>query len=723
MSNKAKGILYLLAIIVAIACIGIVAYWGIGAAHRGSAKNIRLGLDLAGGVSVTYEATKANPTAQEMADTVYKMQKRVEGESTEASVYKEGNNRVTIDVPDVDDPQAVLDKLGKAGSLEFKDPNGKVVLDGSHIKTAEAMTQPDANTGLNENVVKLTLNGAGTKKFAKATEKFLGQSISIVYDGKVLSDPTVQSKITDGIAVISGNFKEYKAAEDLASAIRIGALPLELKNIRNNIVGAKLGLTALNSSLLAAVIGLVLVIIFMIVLYRLPGLAASIALLIYTGAILVLLNLFNVTLTLPGIAGIILSIGMAVDANVIVFARIKEELATGKTVISATKLGYEKALSAIIDGNVTTLIAAVVLYQMGSGTVKGFAETLGIGIVLSMFTALFVTRFIMTGFEYIGLDKVKYFGIKVDKTPIKFVENAKKYIIISSILFAICIGGLITNYVTRGELLNYSLDFRGGTSTDVTFDSNVKVNEIKTDVEAFVEKTMGVAPEISVVEDQNKIIIRTTEFSLADQEKFSNALISEYKIKKEQIETESISATVSNEMKTDAVLSVIIAGICMLIYIWFRFRNFAFGFSSVLTLLHDVIVVLLVYAVFSHFITVGNTFIACMLTIVGYSINATIVVFDRIRENLRLGGGSDPAQLVNHSVTSTLSRSINTNATVAIMIFMLAILGVDSVRQFAIPLLAGVLCGTYTSIFWSGTMWYWMVKNKKNIKISKKRSK
>ena len=256
MNNKTKGALHILVVILVIALFGGIAYMGVGKAHRGSAKNIRLGLDLAGGVSVTYEATKSNPTPREMQDTVYKMQKRVENDSSEASVYQEGDNRVTIDVPDVDDPQAVLEKLGKAGSLEFKDPNGNVVISGSAIKTAEATTQTD-QTGNSENVVKLTLNSKGRKAFADATAEFIGQPIAIVYDGKEISAPTVESEITDGVAVISGSFDEFSKAEDLASTLRIGALPLELKNIRNNIVGAKLGLTSLNTSLIAGIIGLI----------------------------------------------------------------------------------------------------------------------------------------------------------------------------------------------------------------------------------------------------------------------------------------------------------------------------------------------------------------------------------------------------------------------------------------------------------------------------------
>ncbi len=662
MNSKTKGIFQILLILLVTAAMGVVAYTGIGAGKRGSAQNIRLGLDLAGGVSVTYEATKENPTAQEMSDTVYKMQKRVENESTEASVYQEGSNRVTVDVPDVEDPQAVLDKLGKAGALEFvlqtdcqiaEDKTAtydkeKVLLDGSMISTAEATSQQDSQTGVSENVVKITFNGKGAKKFGNVTSDHVGEALSIIYDGKEVSSPVIQTAITDGVAIVSGSFDKFSDAEDMAATLRIGALPLELKNIRSNIVGAKLGFTSLETSLYAGLIGFILVIIFMIVMYRLPGAAASLALVLYVAATLLALNALDVTLTLPGIAGVILAIGMAVDANCIIFTRIREELATGKTVRSAIKIGFEKALSAIIDGNVTTLIAAVVLYIKGSGTVMGFAQTLAIGIILSMFTAIFVTRWILYGLVSLGLDNPKFFGVQRERKAINFVGNFKKYIVISGALFLLCIGGLIFNKVQTGQILNYSLDFMGGSSTSITFDENAQgfdgsgnaSADFKTEVTDAVKTAAGVPDaEISDVAGERTLIIRTVDLTEDQQKTVVTAIGEKYGVTKENIEIETISASVSNEMKTDAVIAVIIAAICMLIYIWIRFKNLAFGASSVLALIHDVIVVLMVYAVGSAFISVGSTFIACMLTIVGYSINATIVIFDRLRENMSVRTG------------------------------------------------------------------------------------
>lgn len=673
---------------------------------KGAAANIKLGLDLAGGVSITYEADKKNPSATEMNDTVYKLQKRVENYSTESEVRQEGENRITVDIPGVTNANEILEALGKAGSIEFIDPNGEVVIDGSDIANAQAASIQAQTTGLNEYVVQLELNKSGTKKFAKATEKFVGKPISIVYDGNVISSPTVNEAITTGEAQISGQ-ETFAEAEELASTIRIGALPLELHEVQSNTVGAKLGAEALRTSLIAGLIGFVLVVIFMCAYYRVPGLAASIALTLYVVMMLVSLNVLDVTLTLPGIAGIILSVGMAVDANVIIFQRIREELADGKGIASAMKIGFDKALSAIIDGNVTTLIAALVLWVKGSGTVKGFAQTLFIGIILSMFTALFVTRTVLNALYYFGLNKVAMFGVQKPVKVIDFVGNRKKFFAVSGAMILLCAAALIFNKSSIGGILNYGLDFRGGTSTKITLNSDVSAVGEQKAVADLMKETVGDTPETAVIEDENAVSLKTEELKLSQRESVVKAFEDKYGIPEEQISIQNISGSVSSEMKSDAIVSVIIATICMLIYIWIRFKDFNFGASAVLALLHDVICVLLVYAAVR--ISVGNTFIACMLTIVGYSINATIVIFDRIRETLH-GKRSVEAltEVVNTSISSTLSRSINTSLTTFIMVFMLALMGVEDIRAFAVPLMAGIICGGYSSVCITGILWFVM---------------
>lgn len=739
MKDKKKGLLHLFIIIAIIGLCSYITLVGITSAHKGSAKNIKLGLDLAGGVSITYEATKENPTATEMKDTIQMMQQRAEVYSTESSVVQVGDNRIEIDIPGVADADEVLKSLGKEGSLDFVaeddmklDKKGnpqytKTVCTGKHIKKAEAGTQQNEVTKNKEYVVELSFNAKGTKLFADATKAAYPtkKKIYIVYDGKVLSDPNVQAEITDGKAVISGSFDTYDKAEELASMIRIGALPVELKEIQSQVVGAQLGQDAIQTSLLAGAIGFALVVIFMLVFYRLPGLAASIALVFYLVLMLVALNGLNITLTLPGVAGIILNIGMAVDANVIIFTRIKEELAKGKSVQTSIKLGFEKALSAIVDGNVTTLIAAFVLYIKGSGTIRGFATTLAMGIILSMFTALYITKYILQAMYSLGVDDVKYFGVEKPRRQIKFVQNRVKFFVISGVLIAGCVVCLIVNKATSGNILNYGLDFLGGTTYDIPFGKDTKIDSsLKKEVESiFAKNSNSNDIVISEVSGSNELNVKTVELTEEQRANVTNELSKKYSIKEKNIQIQSISASVSGEMKRDAVLAVIIAAICMLIYIWFRFKDIVFAGSAVLALLHDVIVVLLVYAAAK--ISVGNTFIACMLTIVGYSINATIVIFDRIRENIGTRSSITDerlSEIVNDSITQTLTRSINTSLTTFFMVFMLAILGVDSVREFAIPLLAGIVCGAYSSVCITGTLWYTIKKatHNKSGKAAKK---
>ena len=467
----------------------------------------------------------------------------------------------------------------------------------------------------------------------------------------------------------------------------------------------------------------------MIVMYRLPGAVSGIALLFYVGAILLVLNGLNTTLTLPGIAGIILSIGMAVDANCIIFTRIREELALGKTVSQAIQNGFSKALSAIIDGNVTTIIAALVLYIKGSGTVKGFAETLGIGIVLSMFTAIVITKLLLKSFADLNLTDIKLYGIKKETKTINFIGSWKKYVGITAAVVVICVGGLIFNASTKGgAILNYSLDFVGGTSTSVSVPENTEITDaMKNEVLSIVKEQTGINGEVSTSDDKGvkKITVRTTALTDDQNEAVSAKLAEKYSVDQGQIESETISASVSSEMKTDAVVATVIAAIFMLIYIWIRFRQLSTGVSAVIALLHDVVVVFTVYVVGSAFIQVGSTFIACMLTIVGYSINDTIVVFDRIRENKAKASSRTPvSEIINKSISETLSRSISTSVTTFIMVFVLALFGVSSVRQFAIPLIVGIISGCYSSVCIASPLWYLLMgrgkKEKKTATYAKK---
>ena len=706
--SKTKSAIVLVILLALLALFGYTAAFGWGETKSGSGEDIKLGLDLEGGVSITYQVVgEEEPSAADMSDTIYKLQKRVEGYSTEAQVYQEGSDRISIEIPGVADANEILSELGRPGSLEFYDVNGELVLEGTDVVDAQAGSSQN-DMGNVDYEVRLTLTDEGAEKFSEATKAAAPNHdpIFIVYDNAIISYPAVQQQITDGNCVIT-NMESFEAAENLASTIRIGGLTLTLEELRSNVVGAQLGSDAIRTALIAGAVGFAIIAVFMIAVYFLPGLAAVLALGIYVELVVILLGSFGITLTLPGIAGIILGIGMAVDANVIIFARIREELATGKTVASSVKIGFNKALSAIIDGNITTLIAAIVLGLRGTGPIKGFAQTLALGIILSMFTAVFITRIILNALIGLGLDSVKLFGVAKEKKSINFLGKKHFFFGIS---VAVILVGFVVMGVQKGSgsgALNYSLDFMGGTQTTVTFAEDYSIERLDAEVVPGIEDITGDANvQVQKVAGSNQVIFKTRTLEVEEREALDSMLEENFELDDAYpITAETISSTISSEAQTDAVVAVAIATVCMLLYIWFRFKDIRFGASAVIALIHDVLAVLAFYAVTR--VSVGSTFIACMLTIVGYSINATIVIFDRVRENMRSMTRKDDLQkMVNHSITQTLSRSIFTSLTTFIMVTALYVFGVSSIREFALPLMAGILCGTYSSVCITGALWY-----------------
>ena len=708
MNKKSKAILKLIVVLVLTGAFCVLGYL--------NAKNIKLGLDLNGGVSITYQTVDENPTKEQMSDTVYKLQLKAQGYSDEAQVYQEGKNRINIDIPGATDANAILEELGEPGTLEFADEDGNVLLTGDDVKTATAGMTNENNK--KEYVIELNFTEAGAKKFAEATKNNVGKRIFIIYNNDVISSPNVKEAINGGQASISP-IESYEEANNIASTIRIGALPVKLTELRSNVIGATLGVEAISTSLKAAAIGIALVILFMLFVYRLPGLASSIALVLYVGLEIVLLQAFEVTLTLPGIAGVILSIGMAVDANVIIFTRIKEELGNGKATDKAIKAGFEKALSAILDGNITTLIAAAVLYLRGTGTVRSFATTLAIGIVVSLITALFVTRALLNAFYEFGAENPKLYGVKKGTKIINFIRFRKVAYSLSALVIVFGFVMLFMNKKNTGYVFNYDLDFRGGSSTTITFDKDMSMAEIDEKViPLFREATGGNASaQAAKVAGTNEVIVKTRTMTTEERTKLYNSIQDKFSIKEDKIVTENISGAVSREMKVDAVWALAIAIFCMLIYIWVRFRDIKFASASVLALAHDVLVTVTFYAALRW--AVGSNFIACILTIVGYSINATIVVFDRIRENIQNGDvkkkGLDYA--VNEAISNTLTRSINTSLTTFITVFCLYLFGVSSIRDFSMPLMVGIISGAWSSVCIAGPLWYDFVQ------FSKKRKK
>lgn len=723
---KRRSVIIIIAFFLILGLSVYTAIFGIG--DRGKAEYIKLGLDLEGGLSVTYEIQDEDYTKADVDDTRYKLGKRIDSHTTEYTVYEEGNGKLTCEIPGVDNAEEILEDLSVEGKLEFLDPANYQLwstgqeyvpaLTGDDIKGAEAGIREDDN-GISDNVVALTFTDEGAEKFEAVTAANVGDIVYIIYDNEVVSAPRVQTAISGGNAEIN-KISSYEEADQLATTIRIGALPLTLKQVRSNIVGATLGTDAISTSIKAGIIGIILVFIIMIAIYRVPGVVASLSLTFYTFLVLLVMNLFNVTLTLPGLAGIILSIGMAVDANVIIFTRIKEELAAGTAVKQAVSNGFHNALSAILDGNITTLIAALVLGIFGTGTIKGFAITLGIGIVLSVFTALIVTQLLLNSLVNLGLKNVKYFGVAKEPKKTNFVK-AGKFCAIASVL--VMIVGFIFMPIyksSKGSALNLSIDFAGGTSITAEFDRSYTLSEAETLIVPVIADAAGISEaDISVqtVAGTNEIVFKTTELTdNGDDSQMTmvkNALAENFQATVSS--ADSISGAVSGEMSRNAIFSVILAAILMLLYIAVRFKDFKFGASAVLALLHDVLIVFVVYIIFR--LSVGNTCIACMLTIVGYSINATIIIFDRIRENMakidtKKQGYTD---LVNQSINQTFTRTIYTSLTTFVMVLVLFILGVASIKEFAVTLMAGILVGAYSSVCITGPMWHFM-----KTKLSKK---
>ena len=707
--KKSKAAVILAVILAAFVGLAYYASIILSSTGIGEDMSIPLGLDLSGGVSITYQVVDENPSAEDMSDTIYKLQKRVDSYSTEASVYQVGDDRITVEIPGVQDANEILEDLGNPGSLEFQMPDGTVFMTGDMVADAQAATQTDTY-GNKEYVVALKLTDEGAKIFGEVTSENIGKNLPIVYDGETISYPRVQTAITGGEAQITG-MADFEEAETLATQIRIGSLSLQLSELESSVVGAQLGSQAISTSLKAGAIGLAIVMVFMIIMYAVPGIAASLALAIYTTLVIATLYLFEITLTLPGIAGIILGIGMAVDANVIVFARVREEIATGKSVQTSMKIGFQKAMSAILDGNITTLIASVVLMALGSGTVKGFAYTLMIGIILSLFTAMVVTRYILYSLYALGLKSEKLYGRAKERKSIDFIGKKAVFFTISGIIIAAGLISMGVHSATEGKALNYGLDFMGGTSTTADFGKDMTIEDIENDIVPYVEKVTGDSDvQATKVEGTTQVTIKTRTLSLDERQKLEDTLAENCDVDASTITSQSISSTISGEMRFDALKAVIVSCIFMLLYIWFRFKDIRFAASAILALVHDVLVVITVYALVR--ISVGSTFIACVLTIVGYSINDTIVIFDRIRENLALKTGKQTAEelreVANKSLTQTLSRSINTSITTFIMVVMLYILGVASIRDFSLPLMAGLVCGAYSSICIATELWYVM---------------
>jgi len=672
---------------------------------------IKLGLDLKGGVYVVMEA-QTDATGAELATLMEQTQVIIEDRVnqmglSEPTVTIEGEKKIRVELPGAENADEAIKTIGKTAQLQFVLGDGTVVVDGSHVK--------DAGVGRDEkgfNAVDLEFDSEGAVAFEEATRRALygevinpetGQpdrAIYIVLDDNVISSPLVNSVISGGRAQITGQFSDDEVTE-LAMLIRGGALPVGLKEVQTSVVGPSLGIDSLNMSLIAGVIGVGLILIMMIIFYKIMGLIADIALLLYILLVFWVLALFSAVLNLPGIAGLILSVGMAVDSNVIIFARIKEEyMVSEKSSRVSVDSGFHRALKTIIDSQFTTMLAGIILYQLGSGPVKGFALTLMIGIVISVLTAVIITQFLMrTLVETKSLAKPKLFGLEKPRSQFNkefsFIKRRKIFYLSAVVLIVIGLGaGLIRGF-------NWGIDFTGGTMMQFEMERRVEV----ADVERVLDKHEVDGTIVHAGENNTQIIIRTTQ-SLENEER--NALFEDmygtFNIAEDNLlAVEKFSASVGDLIKKNAVKALLIATAGMLIYIIIRFE-WKFAIAAIVALVHDVLIMIAFYGLFN--IPINSPFIAAILTIIGYSINDTIVIFDRIRENFKIMKKNKMEELIDKSINQTIVRSLMTSATTIVAIIPLLILGGETIREFLVPMMVGLVAGTISSIAISSPVYY-----------------
>ncbi len=717
MKGKQIGILLLVLIIIAGA-VGY-AFVGFGSGEGGEplASKLNLGLDIKGGVFVIFSVdTPATGENKKILidKAIEVLRNRIDSLGlTEPNIYVEGDDRIRVELPGVSDSGEALQVIGRTAKLMFAQVNdGVTVMQGDKFDSDKMKALfsgdgvEDAQARMRQvpvsNIVTLKLNGDATKIFADATAESVnfkseagnGQ-IAILLDDVVISAPSVSASISNGEAIIEGSFSNEQAQE-LAMLIRSGALPVNLVEERSSLKGPTLGMGAFDLSVRAAAIGIVLVMLFMIIFYKLPGVMASLALVLYSAIIVILMVLMNATLTLPGVLGIVLSIGMAVDANVIIFEKLKEELGEGKSLKAAVAHGFSKALTTILDSNFTTFIAAIVLFNFGEGPIKGFAVTLMLGILTSMFTAIVVTRTLLIQFSVSKAFKNKklYTGLVTLNTNFNFIAKKKIWFGISSIVIA---AGLVM-YLVGG--FNFGIDFTGGTMMQIQMEETHEASEIK-------EILAPTGFDFSVTYEGQKMdkLVLMTKSSLGVEErnKVFELVSEKYGLEKSaMLLSDQFGPKVGGEIQSKALQAIILSAVGMLIYIAVRFE-LKFSVSAILALVHDIFILLSIYAIFK--IPVNSAFIAAVLTVVGYSINDTIVIFDRIREEEKYSNKSNPEKIANVSLNHTLMRSINTSLTTLIVIVSLMVFSVSSIRELALPLMAGVLAGTYSSIFIASPIW------------------
>ncbi len=702
-----------------------VSIFGIGSMN--SAKDaLKYGLDINGGVYVVMEAQtdlEGEELRSLMEQTRAVIDNRVNQMGVaESSVTIEGSDRIRVEIPGAEDADEAIKAVGKTAQLKFVLADGSLVVDGSHVKDAQIATDGSHYK------IELEFDSEGASLFEEGTRTALNKTvtpsiegmtadqIAIVLDDEIIVHPNVQQVISGGQCEVTGGYTKEEASTT-AALIRGGALPVDLVEVQSSVQAASIGADALDKSIIAGAIGIGIIFILMIAFYGLLGLVADIALMLYVAMFIWSMSLFNVVLTLPGIAALILSIGMAVDANVIIFARIKEEICAGKSIRVSVQAGFKNALTTVLDAQITTLIAAVVLYEVGTTSVKGFALTLMIGIIISIFTAVIITQlFISLLAESKKFSKNKYFGVNEDGTPRQFLHKTFSFIRHRKVFYIISAGIIIIGFaVTFVRGMYYGIDFTGGTMIQVDLHEQVAISEVE---EAVKEYDLN--PSIIYSGEGNEqVVIKTIEALDTDQRaEVVKTLEENFGITDEDVlASEQFGPSVGDELKLNAVKAVAIASVGMLIYIIFRFKSWKYGLSAIAGVVHDVLLVIAFYGIFGF--TVNNPFIAAILTLVGYSINDTIVIFDRIRENTGLYRKAGLEANIDNSINSTLNRTIMTSLTTLVVMIPLCIMVSSSIREFIIPLMVGIIVGCYSSIFVCSPLYYDLCKSGEESKYTK----
>lgn len=698
-----------------------ICIFGVGDSIKG-VQDIRFGIDIRGGVEAVFEAQNLDrdPTSQELETARAIIETRLDAKNItdrEVTIDKKGGY-IIVRFPWKSgekqfNPEDAIAELGEMAQLTFQDENGTVMLKGKHIKTAKPVknTQP-GSLGYE---VSLTFDSEGASLFQEATKKLLGKKMPIYMDDQLISAPTVESEISGGQAVIN-NLQSFDEAKNLADKINAGALPFSLATTNFSTISPSLGNSALNIMVIAGLVAFLLVCIFMIIYYKLPGVVACLTLLLQMALQLLSVSIPQATLTLPGIAGIILSLGMAVDANIIIAERISEELKSGLSVRSAIKLGYKHALSSVLDGNITTAIVAIILMILGSGTMLSFGYTLLLGMIWNVVIGVAVSKYLLLSLvEHEKWRNERCFRKKTATKIRKFYEKKWLVLLISGGFFLIGIGGI----VFKGVKLD--TQFTGGVVLNYSISQEVETEPVKKAVETVTNRPVTVQITKNRTDSKQKLLVTLAGnggMSPTDQKKVTNAIETYTKDSSITLaETYSVEPYIGAKAWKNSQIAVLISVVFITLYVWIRFsalHGLVAGITSIIALLHDVLIVFFTFVLFG--IPINDAFVAVVLTIIGYSINDTIVLYDRIRENQTKSKRQGVVEHVNIGISQTLARSINTSLTTGMCVLILlaaaVIFQIGSIFQFALPMLFGLISGCYSSVCIASILWAMWEKKK-----------